>query len=229
MCYHYGFGKEKVALEKRFSAEIRTDDFRPMYHVSAYGPESAHLPVILNEDPARFRFIKWGLVPFWSKERNLPYSTHNARVEDISKKPAFREPIRKRRCLIPADGFYEWRHEGKNKIPHWIQIKDNSLFAFAGIWDEWTDSETGEILPSFSILTTEANPMMAEIHNSKKRMPVILTREKEQDWLSDISLEQVLEIPKPFDENRMEAWPIERSILKVPGWEDHRAPLNTLF
>lgn len=137
----------------------------------------------------------------------------NARSDTVFDKPSFRNAIRERRCLVPADGFYEWREVGGKKYPYYIYLKSKEIFSFAGIWEEWTDRSTGEIWRTFSILTTDANPLMEEIHNTKKRMPVILPREGEREWLRNgLSREEIVVLTKPLDDNLMNAHPISKLI-----------------
>ena len=126
-----------------------------------------------------------GLIPFWAKDDSIKQYTLNAKIETLNEKPAFKNSV-KNRCLVIADGFYEWKwldEKGRKKQKYLITLPDSDLFAFAGIWSEWQNKSTGEIINSYSIITTEANELMAEIHNSKKRMPVILTKKNEKDWL----------------------------------------------
>ena len=128
-------------------------------------------------------------------------------------KPSFRNAIWQRRCLVPADGFYEWREVDGKKYPYYIYLKSKEVFSFAGIWEEWIDHSTGEVWRTFSILTTEANALMAQIHNTKKRMPVILSREGETEWLrTGLSREEIIALTKPLDDTLMSAHPISRLI-----------------
>ena len=136
----------------------------------------------------------------------------------------FRSSIRKRRCLVPCTGFFEWRwadSTGKVKYPYFIRTAD-PIFSLAGIWSEWEDPQTGHIMGTYSVLTTRANPLMEVIHNSKKRMPVILPSEYEQDWLNpELTKDDVLALCQPFDERKMEAWTISKRIT------DRTSPKNT--
>jgi len=127
----------------------------------------------------------WGLIPFWSKDDNIKRATLNAKVETLSEKPSYRNSTKKR-CLVIADGFYEWQWldpKGKEKQKYLIRAKDQEIFALAGIYSHWTDKSTGEEKDTFSIVTTEANELMAEIHNNKKRMPIVLRKEDQRRWL----------------------------------------------
>jgi putative SOS response-associated peptidase YedK len=140
--------------------------------------------------------------------------TFNARSETVRTKPAFRLSIKSKRCLVPVDGFFEWRDFEKKKYPYFIRLKGQSPFALAGIWDSWKDQATGEVVETFSILTTQANPMMEKIHNTKKRMPVILRKEDEQRYLDPgATSEEIDSMLNPYDENLMEAYTVSRSVL----------------
>jgi putative SOS response-associated peptidase YedK len=138
-------------------------------------------PVIRKHD---ILDMKWGLVPHWSKDPGMAKYNLNARSETVFDKPSFREAIVKRRCLVPANGYVEWQHIGKEKKPWIISLKNSDDFCFAGIWESWINPMDRSVLESYTILTTAANPLMARIHNTKQRMPVILpTEEMEQEWL----------------------------------------------
>jgi putative SOS response-associated peptidase YedK len=123
--------------------------------------------------------MKWGLVPSWAPDRAIGDRMINARAETITEKPSFKRSVQQQRCLIPADGFYEWRREGNNKVPVWIHLKKKEPFAFAGLWDLWRDPE-GQMLYTFTIITTMPNALVRPIHN---RMPVIFDRLSAKQWL----------------------------------------------
>ena len=187
MCFYFSINKPKKVIEERFDSSFDSNDsFKAEPYANAFSKPT--LPVIVNSEPDRIHLFKWGLIPHWVKgEENankISSATFNARSETIFEKPSFRDAIKTQRCLVIADGFFEWKSEGKTKMRHFIQIKDNELFAFAGIWNSWVNKNTAEVVNTFSIITQEANPFMAEIHNIKKRQPVILNRENEAKWLS---------------------------------------------
>ena len=124
--------------------------------------------------------MKWGLVPSWAPDPSIGNQMINARAETLLKKPSFRNLVSQRRCLIPADGFYEWRREGNRKVPVWIHLKKKEPFAFAGLWDSWRNVEVGDTLHTFTIITTEPNSLLEPIHN---RMPVILSAADYGKWM----------------------------------------------
>ena len=208
MCYHVSVHSPKDKLTKRFNARIEDEELfsNPNFHVSGFSHRK--LPVITEEQPDLIQGYNWGLIPFFMKDMTSAKQSRiyclNAKSETIFEKPSFRAPIMKRRCLVLVDGFMEWRDLNKNKYPHYIYLKDKEPFALGGIYDKWVDKETGEIFNTFSIITTKANPMMATIHNSKLRMPLILDRMVEQEWLKENNTkEELINYMKSFDETKM--------------------------
>jgi putative SOS response-associated peptidase YedK len=183
MCFHSKLSKKAQALQNRFKAKFENVDILlpEVYNAFQY-PQT---PVITNKEADKIQFFKWGLIPNWAKDDTIKKMTLNARIETIAEKPAFKGSI-KNRCLILADGFYEWQWldpKGKNKQKYLITLPEDEAFAFAGLWSEWIDKSTGELIKTYTILTTEANELMSKIHNSKKRMPVILSKKTEIEWL----------------------------------------------
>lgn len=184
MCFHSKLSKKAQDIESRFNAKFNNIE-QYTARDSINGFSFPKTPVIANRESDVIKYLSWGLIPFWAKDNSIRKYTLNAKIETLHEKPSFRNVI-DNRCLIITDGFYEWQWldpKGKRKQKHLITFPDNQLFTFGGIWSEWVDKETGEIVNSYSIVTTEANAFMAEIHNSKKRMPVILTKENETSWL----------------------------------------------
>ena len=186
MCFTVNVNLIKEELENRYGATlIDPDKYRPSYYYHAFGlPE---IPAICSPEPDKLKLLRWGLIPSWTRSIDdanvIRYKTFNARAESIDTKPSFSSSVRSKRCIIPVKGFFEWQHAGKNKIPWYIYHHENEILSIAGIFDEWIETSTGEIFSTFSIVTTDANEMMAEIHNSARRMPVIL------DKASEISLD----------------------------------------
>lgn len=183
MCFHYQQSQTREEIEKRFRAKFEVGaNYMPAIYNGFMHPQT---PVITNKNPDLIQLFHWGLIPNWAKDISIRKQTLNARIETIHEKPSFRGSVMNR-CLIPADGFFEWQwldEKGKNKQKFLITSVNNTLFSFAGLYSQWVDRATGEIMNTFTILTTEANELMAEIHNTKKRMPVILNSEVETDWL----------------------------------------------
>jgi putative SOS response-associated peptidase YedK len=185
MCFTVNLNLIKEELENRYGATlIDPDRYRPSYYYHAFSlPE---IPAICSTDPGKIKLLRWGLIPSWTRSTEdaniIRYKTFNARAETIDKKPSFSSAFRSRRCIIPVKGFFEWQHAGKVRIPWYICHYDDEILSLAGLFEEWTESSTGRILSTFSVITTEANEMMAEIHNSAKRMPAILDRDSEAGW-----------------------------------------------
>jgi putative SOS response-associated peptidase YedK len=212
MCFNITFSHMKDYIESRFGASLEgIDVVQPIYHASGFRlPETL---CILDSEPERIQYVKWGLVPHWVKGEDqanrIRFQTLNARSETVFEKPSFRGPIRRSRCMVIVDGFFEFREVRGRKYPYLIRLKDGDAFALAGIWDTWGDLRT------FSIVTTEANSLMAMIHNTKKRMPVILPRKLERRWIdTDIDDEAIRDLMVPFDEDLMTAYPVSRDLSK---------------
>jgi putative SOS response-associated peptidase YedK len=213
MCGRFAGRSTREVLADWFGVELEDlPPFAPSYNVA---PQSVQ-PVVrqgLDTGQWEFALLRWGLVPFWAKDAKIGYSTINARAEEAAAKPAFREAVRKRRCLIPADAFYEWMHsDPKNKQPFAIALRSGEPCAFAGIWERWRPRE-GEALETFSILTTDANEVVEPIHN---RMPVILEPKDYERWLEPGSPERPpVDLLRPFPAGRMTAWPVSDRVGNV--------------
>ena len=164
------------------------------------------LPVITNEQPDAVQFFSWGLQPFWAKDAKSVKRSINARAETLAEKPFFRKLLETKRCLVPADGFFEWQVTDHGKVPYRVLLKDEQTFSFAGLWDEWVDKSTGEVLHTYAIITTDANELVKPIHD---RMPVILSPDEEELWLdAHESQEELLSLLHPYDPDKMKAYPV---------------------
>jgi putative SOS response-associated peptidase YedK len=170
-------------LEGRFNAKLNFE-IKPRYNIAP----SEDVPIILNENPKEFIKAKWGLIPHWAKDEKIGYKMINARAETLQKRSAYKTQFKHHRCIIPADGFYEWKHVGSKKIPFRITKPNNSLFAFAGLYATWKD------LISFTIITTTPNSIVKPIHD---RMPVILEKKDEETWLKENNTEKLQKLLKP--------------------------------
>jgi len=217
MCYTIEINLTREQLEKRFNAQLDKHLlYRKQNRVSAFAlPEC---PVICTGEPETIKLYKWGLIPSWSNgekfAREIRMKTFNARAETLMDKPSFRHLVRSKKCLVITNGFYEWQTRDKEKQPYYINVKDTEAIALAGLFDSWSNKETGEVLDTFTVITTVANPMMEKIHNTKKRMPVILHREDEEKWIDpDMPVEKTLAYLKPFDERLMVAEEVERGLF----------------
>jgi putative SOS response-associated peptidase YedK len=200
MCGRFTMATHTAALEERFRARLSTEIAVPTYNAA---PSQAQL-TILNDHPQAIVRAAWGFVPEWADGRPDVKPLINARAETVATKPFFREAFKRKRCLILADGFYEWKRAGKGKIPYRIALKTEEPFAFAGIWSTVHDAQGG-VHPTFAILTAEANALVAQIHT---RMPVILREQDEADWLNPslaLDAAQALLVPLPADRLMMYA------------------------
>ena len=184
MCFHSKQSKSVTELQNRFEATLDNPlEFQPQNHINGFAfPQT---PIIIDEKPEIITHYNWGLIPAWSKDSAIQKYTLNAKIETVNEKPSFKNSVNKR-CLIIANGYYEWQWldpKGKNKQKYEIGLPKEELFAFAGLYSRWVDKNTREIKNTYTILTTEANSLLAEIHNTKKRMPIVLKQEDETKWL----------------------------------------------
>lgn len=189
-------------------------ELRPRFNIAP----TQTVAVILDEEPAALTTVRWGLIPAWSKDKKIGATLINARGETVAEKPSFRTAFKKRRCLILADGFYEWQKRDAGKVPHYMQLADGEPFAFAGLWEEWCDLEAGgAVLRTCAIITTEPNERLSPIHN---RMPVILPPEQERRWLSrDTEIEELKSLLTPFPADAMSAHPVSTRVNSVQNQE----------
>lgn len=206
MCGRFSRKATLQAIVDAFEIEDVKGAIEPSYNI-APGQEVA---VILKDESRKLGLLKWGLIPSWSKDPTIGNRMINARAETLAEKPSFKHPLRRKRCLIIADGFYEWQKSGNRKIPMYIFLKNQEPFAFAGLWDSWTSPE-GKKVSTCTIITTEPNKFLNKIHN---RMPVILPKEHFDLWL-DRSVEneqQVLPLLQPYPEKEMEAYEVSQLV-----------------
>ena len=164
-----------------------------------------------------FQMMQWGLIPFWVKTWNdaesIRKKTINARAETLFEKPSFRYAAENHRCLIPVDGFFEWRYYQKKNYPYYIYLKTHEIFSFAGIYETWSNPESNKMFQTFSIVTTDANPLMAKIHNKKKRMPVILMKDEEMKWLDDsLNSDDLKKLLIPINEDLIDAHTVSKRL-----------------
>ncbi|MDE0558363.1 SOS response-associated peptidase [Algoriphagus sp. NF] len=208
MCGRYSLSKSKIELEERFQAEMLSD-FKPRYNIAP----TQLVPVITSQSPKGFSFFYWGITPEFGRNKPVSQKLINAKAESVHQKITFKSSFKQRRCIIPADGFYEWKKLGKKtSIPHRFTLREGGLFSFAGIWDEY-ETVDGENQHTFLILTTEPNELVSEVHD---RMPVVLTQETEKKWLNNYSSEEeLLEILKPFSANEMLSYPVSTLVNSV--------------
>lgn len=171
------------------------------------------MPVISKKSPNRAVLMKWGLIPFWAKDPRIGYQMINARAETLKDKPAFRKPLSQFRCLVPANGFYEWKKTQDGKQPFYIRLKSEEMFAFAGLYDQWVDAE-GKEIETYTIITTTPNSVVEPIHN---RMPAILKKENEEIWLNhqETDINKILALLTPNNTTEeFEAYPVSKAVNK---------------
>lgn len=216
MCFTIGIKTTRDAIEKRFNVDAQAlSDFEFRYFYKAF--EYPMIPVITQQEPGEIRLMQWGLIPSWSRDREqavkIRSGTCNARAESLDEKPSFRKAAKGQRCLVVVGGFFEWQHVAGQKIPWYIREKNHALFTLAGIFDQWTDPETDRHLHTFSVVTTRANTLMEKIHNTKKRMPVILGQQDEPAWIdTNLDAEEKNRLIQPYNASAMTAYTIGKAI-----------------
>jgi putative SOS response-associated peptidase YedK len=206
MCGRFAQRTDSKKLAKAFGA-YEVPAVEPRYNIA---PTQDILGVVQSEDGREVTLYKWGLIPSWAKDKSMGSRLINARSETVGEKPAFREAFKKRRCIIPADGFYEWQRTEDKKQPFFFRMRDESPFGFAGLWERW-EGNGKEAINSCTILTTEANEVIRPVHD---RMPVILHSNDYELWLdSDVrKLDLVKELLIPYPADEMRSYPVSTSI-----------------
>ena len=208
MCGRYTQFHTIDEIAEKFDVELPEINFEPRYNAAP----TQLLPVVVIERGKRIlKMMTWGLIPSWAESKVIGSKMINARAETLAEKPSFRNALKSRRCLIPVDGFYEWMPTGRGKQPMRISLKSKEIFALAGLWETWK-SPVGEVAHSYTIITTDANELIAPIHD---RMPVILTS-NQNDWLSDeLFLRQHLAMLKPYSSHEMIVEPVSKLLKNV--------------
>src|SRR3984885_8215815 len=212
MCGRYRLSRRKQIIEEHFDSISGEEDWSPRYNIAPTQP----IPVIRQnpKEPIReLSLMRWGLIPSWASNPSGAAQMINARSETVATKPAFRDALKSRRCMIPADGFYEWMRTGKARQPYCFEVNEGKLFAFAGLWDRWKDP-SGQWVKSCSILTTSPNAVTSALHD---RMPVILNPDCFDLWLDpgmhDVRV--VFDMLKPFDARLMRSYPVSSRVNHV--------------
>jgi putative SOS response-associated peptidase YedK len=194
-------------LQKEFGLKFDADfPLRPSYNIAP----TQNVPVVVNEGGNRLITCRWGLIPTWSKDMAIGSRMINARAETLAEKPSFKSPFKKHRCLVVADGFYEWKKTSTGKVPTYIHMADGSPMGFAGLYSDWTSPE-GEPVRTCTIVTTEPNELLAPIHN---RMPVIIQTAHREQWLDpdQHDPEALSALLAPYPAGEMEAWEVARAV-----------------
>ncbi|MCG7383320.1 SOS response-associated peptidase [Paenibacillus sp. ACRRY] len=211
MCGRFTITDPLEELMDRYMASISDDyEYQPNYNAAPM----QHIPAIIGSSQGnRLGSLRWGLVPTWAKDDKIGNKMINARAETLDTKPSFKRLISSRRCIIPTNGFYEWKKEGTHNQPLRILLKDERIFSLAGLYDIWADSE-GNKLSTCTIITTEPNELMTDIHN---RMPVILHPQDEEEWLdrNHNDVPSLLALLKPYKASEMRAYKVSRDVGNV--------------
>jgi putative SOS response-associated peptidase YedK len=212
MCGRYRLSRRKQIIEEHFDSVSGDEDWSPRYNVAPTQP----VPIIRQhpKDPRReLSLVRWGLIPWWAKDSSGAARMINARAETAATLPAFRDALKSRRCLVPADGFYEWKRAGKARHPYCFEVNDGELFAFAGLWDRWKDP-SGKTIETCSILTTTPNAVTSTVHD---RMPAILTRDAYDLWLDPGfgDFAAASELLKPYKASSMGCYPVSARVNHV--------------
>lgn len=202
MCGRFTLTATPDAVQMAFDLNSVPHGLTSRYNIAPSQP----IAVITNDDPSTLTFHQWGLLPSWAKDPKLAFKLINARSETAHEKPSFRAAFKRRRCLIPTDGFFEWQKVGTNKIPHFIHFQERRVFAFGGLWEIWQSPDGSEVR-SCTILTTEANSFMEPLHH---RMPVIIKPEDYETWLSpgDMLTEEIKPMLRPYAPDEMIEYPV---------------------
>lgn len=207
MCGRYTITENLANLGEYAKYTAPGTEFGPHYNISP----GQYAPVIILEDgERRIKLMRWGLVPFWAKDETIAYKTINARSETLAERASFKNALNKRRCLVLADGFYEWQKIPGGKQPHYIFLNGHRPFCFAGLWEKWDKGEGPDPLYTYSIVTTTPNASISRLHN---RMPVILTAEQEAAWL-DLTTppDELGKLYAPFADEEIELHPVAKEV-----------------
>ncbi|MGB5959857.1 MAG: SOS response-associated peptidase [Coleofasciculaceae cyanobacterium] len=210
MCGRYSQQKSAEIIAEMFQVD-NVPPLKPRYNIA---PTQSVATILQTAENRQFKLLHWGLIPNWAKDTKISSKLINARAETVAEKPSFRSAFRRQRCLILADGFYEWQQqEDKQKQPFYFQMSDQSPFAFAGLWEHWKAQETGETIESCTIITTEPNELMKSVHN---RMPVILEPKNYDLWLDREvkKLELLQPLLNPYPAEEMTAFAVSKVVNK---------------
>lgn len=217
MCGRFAITSDGEVLAQHFDLPSVAEDLSPRYNIAP--AQDAPIIRLTAAGKRRIDFVRWGLIPYWARHPSMGVKLINARAETVASKPAFRDAFKQRRCLVVANGFYEWKPTDTGKQPHWIRLADSRPLAFGGLWDRWQDAQ-GVPRDTFAIITTEANALVRQIH---ARMPAIVGPEHYTAWLArdEPDLEGLLSLLRPAETTNMEAVPVCQHV-NSPANEDPR-------
>ena len=214
MCGRYTITLEPAFFQQELALGKIPSEWKPRYNVAP----TQNVPSVRNVETRDVEMLRWGLIPHWAKDTSIGYKLINARSETLREKPSFRDAFHKRRCLVLADGFYEWQKsskDGRQKVPYRFTLKDEKPFAFAGLWELWRSGEKEEVV-SCTIITCAANAVVSAIHN---RMPVILDKDTCWRWLELQSIDALTDLLQPYPAEKMRAYPVSTR-LNNPNEDD---------
>lgn len=224
MCARYTITPTPKELLSEFGASAIDPDYRPSYNLAP----TQTSPVIIAQKPEAIQLFHFGLVPYWAKDLKTGFKMMNAKSETVMELPTFK-PLMKhnKRCLVLADGFYEWKTEGKKKRPYRFTLAERNLFAFAGLWSQWKNEDGTQIYESFTILTTTPNAKVGQLHD---RMPVILEKEHEKLWLDgDVPPAELLQLCIPYPQEEMKMYPVSPEVnVAKNNHQDLILPMNSI-
>lgn len=227
MCFYYCLTKKNPSkiIENKVVKEEQLSLFNNTFLVNGF--DNPAMPVITDEKPDKIQFFHWGIIPSWVKDqetaKSIRNNTLNAKAETIFERASFKHSIKEKRCLIICSGFFEWQKIKGKKYPYYISLKDDEVFVFGGIWSSWTDRETGEIINTYSVITVEANELLANIHNTKKRMPLIMEPEDALKWIDkELTVDEIKKLMKPFNSSKMKAHTVRKFVPARP--DDSKSP-----
>ena len=217
MCGRFTLHHSVEEVAERFAVQETLFDFPARYNIAPMQPLAVVTRDAHGDDKRVLEGYRWGLVPSWAKDEAIGVKMINARAETLAEKPSFKGALKSRRCLIPADGFYEWKTEGKTKIPHYIRFRDNRIYAFAGLWEEWNGPGDAPLrtapLRTATIITSDPNPLLSSLHH---RMAVILKPADEAIWLDPkVSTQDALQLLQTFPDDELEAFAVDRKVGNV--------------
>ena len=229
MCGRFVVKSSREVLRDMFGEYEVIEQYEPNFNIAPSGKAPVY---VQNKEKKQRRNLQWGLVPFFFKDPKSGFRMINSRAETIHEKPSFRKPFRRQRCAVAADGFYEWRKMGKNKVPYYISLQSDEPMVFAALYDHWKKTE-GSYLSTFSIVTVEANSLMAQIHNDKKRMPAIIHSGSDLDTWMDNSIEdteKLLPLLNPLPSGQLKAHMVAKEVgSPAHNYRELTAPVDDVY
>lgn len=231
MCGRSSLSKTEKEIEERFNATFYSDELERYNPLPSFNVAPTHMhPVITSDNKEHLQFYRWGFIPFWAKDIKVGYKMINARKESIMDKSFYRSALKTRRCIVPFDGFYEWKKTQNGKQPYRITTTNTDIFSVAGLWSSW-DSTEGNTIYSFTLITQEPNDLMKDIHD---RMPALLLPEQEALWLDEnIQPEEALSQIEPYPDDLMHAYTVSTRVGNVRNNDEDLIkeikPPKTLF